>query len=195
MGQRLNLEIRKKDKVLANAYYHWSAYTQSSFNLTAEVVRFISANRSTIKDDKLLAIRALEQTGAGIPDWTRGEESSELQRIHNIRKYSAVEFKRFIDRNEGIISVFPNTIQNTQEWAEGTSIIDIDTLDISFDVFGYYDSVNEIKEWNEDFKEEEAVVFNYDFDHLSLGELSDVVSSVCSGKWANLDGQYLCEIG
>lgn len=193
MGQRLNLEIRKKEKVLANAYYHWSAYTQSAFELTAEVVRFISANRSIIKDDKLLAIRALESTGAGIPDWNT--ESSELQRIHNIRKYSAIEFEPFKDRNEGIISVFPNTIQDTQEWAEGTSIIDIDTLDISFDVFGYYDSVNDIKEWHEDFKEEEAVVFNYDFDHLSLGELSDIVSTVCSDKWANFDGQYLCEIG
>ena len=34
MGQRLNIEIMSGEKVLANAYYHWSAYTASAAELT-----------------------------------------------------------------------------------------------------------------------------------------------------------------
>lgn len=30
MGQRLNLEFQYGDKVIANAYYHWSGYTIDS---------------------------------------------------------------------------------------------------------------------------------------------------------------------
>lgn len=39
MGQRLNIEIkrRKDNKVLANSYYHWSAYTSSSLHLAEEI--------------------------------------------------------------------------------------------------------------------------------------------------------------
>lgn len=28
MGQRLNIEIHENGKCLANAYYHWSGYTE-----------------------------------------------------------------------------------------------------------------------------------------------------------------------
>ena len=33
MGQRLNIEIKKDSKVLANSYYHWSAYTSSALQM------------------------------------------------------------------------------------------------------------------------------------------------------------------
>lgn len=193
MGQRLNLEITKKNKVVANAYYHWSAYTVRAYELTAMAYNFIKYNKGSIKDPKLLAIRALEATGAGVPDWQEGE--SELKRLRNIRKYSTTEFAQFKDRDEGIISCFLDSIKDTEDWAEGTVTIDLDTESICFTVFSFYDSPNDIKEWDESFKEEDAVVFNYDFSQLSLGELSDIVSAVCSGKWVNLDGQYMSEIG
>lgn len=193
MGQRLNLEITKKNKVVANAYYHWSAYTGSAYELTAKAYNFIKYNKDSIKDSKLLAIRALEATGAGVPDWQEGE--SELKRLRNIRKYSTTEFAPFQDRNYGIISCFLDSIKETEDWAEGTATIDLDTESICFNVFSFYDSPNDIKEWDESFKEEDAVVFNYDFSQLSLGELTDIIDTVCSGKYANVDGMYLSEIG
>lgn len=193
MGQRLNLEITKKNRVVANAYYHWSAYTGSAYELTAMAYNFIKYNKGSIKDSKLLAIRALEATGAGVPDWQEGE--SELRRLRNIRKYSTTEFEPFQDRNHGIISCFTDSIKETEDWAEGTVTIDLDTESICFTVFSFYDSVEDIKDWYEDFKEEDAVVFNYDFSQLSLGELTDIIDTVCSGKFANIDGAYLSEIG
>ena len=46
MGQRLNLEIRKKGKPLANAYYHWSAYTGSSYALVEQACMYIQDHAS-----------------------------------------------------------------------------------------------------------------------------------------------------
>lgn len=34
MGQSLNIEIWNNGEVLANAYYHWSAYTESAAKIT-----------------------------------------------------------------------------------------------------------------------------------------------------------------
>lgn len=44
MGQRLNIEIMKNDKVLANAYYHWSAYTESALELCACIIGEINSS-------------------------------------------------------------------------------------------------------------------------------------------------------
>jgi len=38
MGQRLNIEILKGGKILANAYYHWSAYTLPALELCKGII-------------------------------------------------------------------------------------------------------------------------------------------------------------
>ena len=62
MGQRLNIEIVENGKCLANAYYHWSAYTDSSYDLARSIINAIP----TINEENsvLRAIRLLEVTGA-----------------------------------------------------------------------------------------------------------------------------------
>lgn len=193
MGQRLNLEITKGGKVLANSYYHWDAYTRPAFKHTLIAHNFLSVHKDIIKDDKLLAIRALEETGAGLPEYA--DDTGDYTRIKNIKKYSNMMFEKCTSRNAGIIGCFPDSIKNTQDWAEGTAIINLDDMSILFDVFNYYESVKDIKEWNEDFDENDVVVFNYDPDEMSLGELKEVVDTVCSDKWVLLNGQYFCELG
>ena len=53
MGQRLNIEIVKgdPDNVLANAYYHWSAYTSSAAQLTCLIVAALAASDIEAKND------------------------------------------------------------------------------------------------------------------------------------------------
>ena len=194
MGQRLNLEIRRRDtdKVIANAYYHWSAYTESASYLTELAYTFLSLNKHLIKDERLLAIRALECTGAGLPEYE--DEIGDYTKIKNMSKYRSLHFEKCKDRNEGIISVFPDSIKSTQDWAEGTSIIYIDDMSISFDVLNYYEDVNDIKEWDEDFDENAVPIYNYDLDCLSLGELKDVVAAVRHGTWIHNGDWYIQEI-
>ena len=64
MGQRLIITIVENGKALANAYYHWSAYTKAAMMLTEDVLLAISNYKKTMTNNKLIAIRALEKTGA-----------------------------------------------------------------------------------------------------------------------------------
>ena len=68
MGQRLNLEIWNNGKLLANAYYHWSAFTESSAEIISKALNYIENN--TLEDNNVLlyAIRILESTGAGLTE-------------------------------------------------------------------------------------------------------------------------------
>lgn len=191
MGQRLNLEIRKKtktgDKVLANAYYHWSAYTVDSFKLLLEAHAFLTLNKNIIKDERLLAIRALEYTGAGLPSYDNGD----LIRIKNMAKYRDTSFQQCTGRNDGIIGCFPDSIKSTEDWAEGTVTIYIDDLSFIFDVWCAYETVDDILEWDEDFKEEEVIIIPYDRDDMSIAELQEVIDYLVAGKTVMLNDFYI----
>ena len=52
MGQRLVIEIKEGDTVLAIAYYHWSGYTETSLNLLNEVMNKGILNNIPIKFSK-----------------------------------------------------------------------------------------------------------------------------------------------
>jgi hypothetical protein len=138
MGQRLNLEIRKKGKVLANCYFHWSAYTAPSYELTEKVYHFIINNYNDIADPKLLAIKAFESLGAGM-------EPEEIEYMRNNKKYCSNDFNLYKNRNEGIIGVSPKGIRSTQEWAEEDSIIEISNFNdirFHFNVFNFEESID-----------------------------------------------------
>lgn len=188
MGQRLNLEIRSGGKVIANSYYHWSAYTGSAYVITMDAFEYLSKHKDIISDKKVLAIRALEATGAGLPD-------SEVFRMHEIRKYSKMTFQEFKDRNEGIIGVFPDSIKDTQVWSEGDSIIDLDTMTISFSVLSWYEDMDE---WNdyygEDTNPEDIVTLEFDpLGSLTAEQLKKLVDLV-SNKWVDYNGTRFCDI-
>lgn len=167
MGQRLNIEIKKKGKVLANSYYHWSAYTSSAAALTVQVCKYVLEHRD-LSDSKLLAIRALESTGAGLND-------DELTYARDFRKYIKTEFKECKGRNDGLIAISPKGIKETQDWSEGDVIIDIDdTLHplISFHVFNYTQPDEYIKDYletPEEIKQFKDNLVKVPFNEIGMG--------------------------
>ena len=199
MGQRLNLEIRKKNKVLANAYYHWSAYTGSSYETLKDAYDYIRMN--PISDSKLLAVRALEATGAGM-------DEADIDYMHSFRKYSTLDFKPCRGRNEGILGVCPESIGSTQDWAEGTAVLEIDDLDdirINFDIFSYYDNEDEYihdcleddPQAIQDFKDHIVDRKDLSDDNLSFDDLTQlVVETVDNGRFVRVcNGTLLGELG
>ena len=146
MGQRLNLQIEKSGKRLANAYYHWSAYTGSAASLASEVINYLDDHQD-MKDKKLLAIRALESTGAGFSTYEEGQV--QLEKLHSTRVYMNKEFDIQSDRNEGLISCYASHMDNTATWADGSVIIDIDTRTIDTTCFNMW-TLEEFKEDNPD---------------------------------------------
>jgi hypothetical protein len=159
MGQRLNMEITENEKVLANAYYHWSGYTSSSLNITQEVLD--SIEKISCEDKVVKAIKLLEVTGAGLTDEEREYAKKKLKDYDN---YS------FIDctgRNDGLIAVSEQGIENTRRWEEARVEIDIVNQIINFKVI-YKLTKAEIEEDYDDVKFDEIPVLDIDFSKVTF---------------------------
>lgn len=129
MGQRLNVEIVSNGKLLANAYYHWDAYTGISLQRTDDILNKLNEIRESVKDDLDLAIKLLESTGAGI----NAEERNYILADPELSKYLPIN--DCVDRNEGIISITKESMLNTRHWEEGRVTIDIRKKTILFRVY------------------------------------------------------------
>ena len=154
MGQRLNIEIkrRKDNKVLANSYYHWSAYTSSSLHLAEEIIENIyEVIRKEKVSDKIKAIQLLQTTGAGLME----DEYNKLN--EEDKKYCSLA----THRNLGLISFTDEGMEETRKWEEGRLTIDIDFDDKDYDFYGnknlvdfeVYFQIDE-EEINESYEEE-----------------------------------------
>lgn len=127
MGQRLNLEVCYDGEVLANVYYHWSAYTSSSLFLLENV---LSAYRKSTKIRPLdIAVEILQATGAGIDDNEREQIVKDTS-----GKFDSIEFRDATGRNEGILSVTKDGIEDTRRWEEGRVLVDIGAEEFTFGV-------------------------------------------------------------
>lgn len=123
MGQRLNIEIWDKGQILANAYYHWSAYTLEALKLLEKIITNID-NLVECDNDQLKAVWLLQLTGAGLTQ-------EELSTIY------CKGFKGITDcngRDDGLIAVSDKGIQDTRQWEEDRATIYLDERRIDFDV-------------------------------------------------------------
>lgn len=151
MGQRLNIEIRKDNKVLANAYYHWSGYTSSALGLTSKILNSQFLNISFISD-KEKAIRLLEETGAGLTENEFNEE------------FTNKEYKQAVDRNEGLIAISQEGISETQKWEEARVEIHIDTKMLNLKIYYNLDEDDIYKDTI--IEKVETNYFNVSFDNF-----------------------------
>lgn len=178
MGQRLNVEIWNNGEVLANAYYHWSAYTASAAHIVNAALDYIKNNPIPDENDLLYAIRVLEATGAGL---TFGEiEYAKLCPV-----LDGATFAECNGRNGGLIGISDEAISETRCWQEGSVFIFLDEKRISFRVFFKQDKFEWEKEQREDYENENAKANNLDvvnrnFDDIKFGSWADFNDFLCS---------------
>lgn len=167
MGQRLNIEIEKNNKTLANAYYHWSAYSSSACEMTQQIVDYINKNPQTC-DDVLYAIRILEHTGAGLTD----NHPSELKTAQNM--FPNESFQECKGRNFGLLAITDDGIKETRSWEEGRVTINLDNKTINFEVYWEYDP-NE-----EDFYDikPQFEKLDLDLENLKFNELIELAEQI-----------------
>ena len=122
MGQRLNIQFENNTGVLANAYYHWSGYTSSAMLLTNKIISSDLIDDTSISN-KVKAVKLLELTGAGL---TRDEFNDD---------FPSHLYKESKDRNEGLIAISKEGIEETQSWEEARVTINLDTNKINFRVY------------------------------------------------------------
>ena len=133
MGQRLNIEIKSGDEIIANAYYHWAAYSESAYNLTKIIVNEFD----NVKDmDKFgQAIALLQKTGSGVDNGDFAIAKSKLP--------EDFQLIRATNRNNGITSISEEGMTETRNWEESRVTIDLDSKTIDFDVFWKLDDVED----------------------------------------------------
>lgn len=170
MGQRLNIEIVKNGKVLANSYYHWSGYSNTAVNLTEEIINYYDYVKKYQLDDTcndkdiLFAIRLLEKTGAGIYD---------IEKARGILENHNIKLNVCKGRNEGIIEITQKGINENRSWEEARVSIDIEKQIIDFNVFDEY----ELKELLEDYNEmtrEDIKDININFKEIAFDNIFDI---------------------
>lgn len=200
MGQRLNIEIKKGDKVLANSYYHWSAYSQSSCEMAIDIANFIKENQQNC-EDVLYAIRILEHTGAGLTDnvltedeitfaknfyteegfnkWYERHKHSELKTAQSL--FPNTEFKECNGRNNGLLAITEIGMEETRTWEEGRMTINLDNNSVDFAVVWTYD-----KEFEQFLEEEgrtkEIIVSDFDFSNIPFERLEEFLQLVINAQ-------------
>src|SRR5574344_168562 len=160
MGQRLNIQIEMdipnsgEAKVLANAYYHWSGYTSSAYELVNKIVQS-GAYSLDILDPVEKAIRLLEVTGAGLTK----DEFTET--------YPESKYKLSTNRNDGLIAISEKGIEETQNWEEARVTINLSTGMVDMGGVYFLDEVEE-EETTEDIPELEHDLYTsiYDFNKV-----------------------------
>ena len=160
MGQRLNIEIHNKGELLANCYYHWSAYTKSALILTKQVLKFIKENEDEYSDPLVLAVKALETTEAGVM-------KNDMEYLMSNENYSKYSYNPAVDRNLGLICVTKDGMENTRYWEEGRVTVYLDEEMVSFDVFFHTRSEEEYKADCE-YNGEDAIIDSLVWDNADV---------------------------
>ena len=189
MGQRLVIKMmdnsEENDGLLATGYYHWSGYTSSSFSLLKEIVEEYLENEEEYNKDSFndhrtnnlfKAIRLLENSGAGLTD--------DLQKAKDI--FNGCDFKESSSRNEGLIDISKEGMNDALFWAEALIEINLDEETISFQAFSYWDLPDYYNEeifWNfgqvdneSDYRKEDIERIN---NYFEMGLLTENSKKEC----------------
>lgn len=168
MGQRLNIEICNSTRTLANAYYHWGAYTDSALEYTAMIIDAYYNLSYQITDDLQLAVKLLEITGAGITD----EEKERIPYDPDF-DFSDIKFSPAIDRNEGLIAVTEKGMEETRSWEEGRVTINIEDENFCFEVLLYYEKDEYVEDYGiKSLSELNQIKHNFFLDYLPFEQIS-----------------------
>lgn len=182
MGQRLVVNIIANNEILTNAYYHWSAYTESAADITkyiinnviksSEKARDLLYYTASIKDtkavNKLTAYLMLEGTGAGLYHADNDLEIKEFNKLGAAYNYRVGE-----NRSDGLIALTPQKIKEFNNWAEGTVNIDISNDTVHFDVFEIF-SNDDICELIQEGVIEKDEVKELDFENITDFDFENV---------------------
>jgi len=172
MGQRLNIEIISDGKTLANAYYHWSAFSSSS----VEIAQTIIKNINNIKEESelLRAIRLLETTGAGLSE-------DEVVYAKQIEELKDANFAKYIDRNNGLIAISENGIDYIRSWQDYSLYIYLDEQRMSYKVFssqGKWEYTSNCKKNNNYVKYDDIDIVDVNFEDIKFKDIDKFASFV-----------------
>lgn len=177
MGQRLCIDIFDGDEIVANCYYHWSAYTGSTVELIKIILTDLERTKNFQVDKKIRVYEALRATGASLDL----EEYNYIQSFNgdprfNLLKKTVFQFDAStLNRSDGLISFSKDGIEKTQNVAEGFATIDLSNDTFSFDVFHAEDKEDLLDIYDmeeEDIQQLPRMHGRLNFDDLSMSDMT-----------------------
>lgn len=138
--------------VLANCYYHWSAYTTSAAKTTIDIMEKLKqserSNVTTAVQQLCRAIHALMDTGATFDPEEKQATLTILHMLYDIAYPDEPDVAhdinnlmitlnndtKDVDRVDGMIAVTNNAIVENADWSEGDVSIDVDDNTCNFGV-------------------------------------------------------------
>lgn len=168
MGQRLVVSFRREGRTVVNAYFHWSAYTDSALEITLDLIDALNEGIPSgipslvdvfkqiknynpcisiheIKSERTLN-SILSKEDVDYLTISKEEKNLLLDLLDN-RYVLYVEqleegycdiFEKGVNRNDGLIGIFKKDIKESSSWSEGDVFIDLDEKTIDFEVYGYW---------------------------------------------------------
>lgn len=192
MGMRLLIEVLKDGKLLANCYYHWSAYTFCAAELTKTVINKWN-DIDEAEDPVVRAVYALESSG--------GSLSMDSRKLFKEEYPDSPFADRRVDRDDGIIAIDTIDMNQSRSWYEYSVDIDFGTMEVSFGVINKMDSsdIGEIIGYDEyagcksvaEFKGslQEIACGDYNLNGIPIDEFEKTADSIdsasCYFKWNN----------
>lgn len=199
MGQRLVVTINSKGQDLAKIYYHWSAYTYSALLETRNIINCIyNHNDKTEKELQLRLIRFCEENGGGITGTEGYNEHEHVQKLFPNETFKTDGYSR----SNGLIAISEKGMAGLQNWSEGDVLIDLDIDQVDFSVYYSHEYlehyIEERKEWDEDFDEEEMKdipTFDFNLGYFDVNDIDAIVASIgATNAHAIKCNDEICEI-
>ena len=176
MGQRLVIAIEKNEKDLAKIYYHWSGYSESALYEAKEVLEYLGNDyeNKTDREIQLSLIRFVESRGGCIDGGIESKEGLAIQEIFPNEDFSVTG-----SRNQGLIAITEDGMNDIQSWSEGDLIIDLTEKEIQNEVLDFFLSVDELNEYmEENYKLEDLKKLQYDPELFSFDSIDDVIKEI-----------------
>ena len=165
MGQRLNIEFYVNNKAIVNCYYHWSGFSDSAMEETRCLIHHLQDyDFSNIPENeiKFIVIRTLEDFGARLKD----KDLEEAKKLYPERKFSNDD----MDRNEGLIGITKESMDNTRSWEEARVNIFLTRRRFEIEGIFCYSDEEEIKDFY-DHTEEEVETFKQNLFKIPTEEI------------------------
>ena len=191
MGQRLVINGIKNHVPIFNIYYHWSAYTETALHETDQLLKYL-LRPENCGDLVLSAIKYCENNGGGITGDKDLEEAKRLYPDHNFKTDG-------ISRNDGLIAITADSMNNNLSWAEETIDIDFDNDLINNNVFWGYDDIDQINEEyeyddDEKLKDSDILVPHISVEQFHFDQIDEVDNILVNNRWFQGDCCILSKI-
>lgn len=173
MGQRLVVTIHAFNEDIAKIYYHWSAYSISALMKARDIINGVEYMESeSVRDLQLKLIRFVESEG-GCIDGVKREQDAVQSMFPNEK------FIKEGSRNNGLIALTPEGMEDIEFWSEGDLTIDFDDDTIYNTVFYLtdIDEINEYRDEDDPLAEDDITEIKVNPEDISFENLDDVINA------------------